>query len=59
MSNMCGGSLSLTGICMTALILGGTYAITTFGPKISLKAMKAKIKTLTLLLLLLDKQIIS
>jgi hypothetical protein len=47
------------GICMTALILGGTYAITTFGPKISLKAMKAKIKTLTLLLLLLHNQIIS
>ena len=43
---MCGGSLSLMGICMTALILGGTYAITTFGPKISLKAMKAKIKNL-------------
>jgi hypothetical protein len=49
MSTMCGLSFSLMSLFMMALVLGGTYAITTFGPKIS-KAMKTKIKTLTLLL---------
>jgi hypothetical protein len=41
---------------MMDLVLAGTYAITTFGPKISLRVMKAKMKTLTLLL---HNQIIS
>jgi hypothetical protein len=48
---MCGG-LSLMGLFMITLGLASTYAITTFGPKLSvqnkIKAMKTKMKTLML-----------
>jgi hypothetical protein len=48
---MCGG-ISLMGLCMITAGLASTYAITTFGPKLSLqnkiKAMQAKMKTLML-----------
>jgi hypothetical protein len=46
---MCGG-ISMMGLFMVAAGLAATYAITTFGPKLSLqnkiKATKAKMKEL-------------
>jgi hypothetical protein len=48
---MCGG-ISLMGLFMTTAVLATTYAITTFGPKLSLqnklKTVKAKIKEMML-----------
>jgi hypothetical protein len=48
---MCGG-ISLMGLFMVTAGLAAIYAITTFGPKLSLqnkvKAMKAKMKELIL-----------
>lgn len=55
---MCGG-VSLIGLLMITLGLAGTYAITTFGPKLSLqnkiKAIKSKIKAM----MLVHNQVIS
>jgi hypothetical protein len=49
---MCGG-VSLMGLFMLTLGLAGTYAITTFGPKLSLqnkiKTMKSKMKAVMLI----------
>jgi hypothetical protein len=48
---MCGG-ISMMGLFMVTAALASVYAITTFGPKLSLqnrvKAMKAKMKELML-----------
>jgi purine-cytosine permease-like protein len=55
---MCGG-VSLVGLLMLTLGLAGTYAITTFGPKLSLqnkiKPMKSKMKAM----MLVHNQVIS
>jgi hypothetical protein len=49
--DMCGG-VSLMWLFMLGLGLAGTYAITTFGPKLSLpskvKGIKTRMKTFTL-----------
>jgi hypothetical protein len=49
--NMCGG-MSLMGLFMATAVLATTYAIATFGPKLSLqnkiKSMKAKMKDMIL-----------
>ena len=48
---MCGG-ISLMGLFMATAVLAATYAITTYGPKLSMqnkiKNMKYKIKALVL-----------
>jgi hypothetical protein len=48
---MCGG-MSLMGLFMATAVLGTTYAITTFGPKLSLqnklRIMRAKVKEMML-----------
>jgi hypothetical protein len=51
MTIMCGG-ISMMGLFMAAAVLATAYAITTFGPRLSLqnkvKAMKAKMKEIVL-----------
>jgi hypothetical protein len=48
---MCGG-ISIMGLFFVTAVLASVYAVTTFGPKLSLqnkmKAMKAKMKALML-----------